>query len=181
MGVAGGAPEYCLIGQSFTILAFRATPFARHVTLWPVPEPTLPDMIAPALLAYPVAPERSRAFDSPWCRAAAAGGLNPWHYDIRTDRLIWSEALRAALGDPELPSAPNIRWWMTRVHPDDVTVATIVYDEVIHGSRDSWVLEYRMRDAVGEWVPVLDCGASVRGPDGVPTALTGYKVVRDDL
>lgn len=123
---------------------------------------------------------RTGPFDSPWCRAAAAGGLLPWHYDIALDRVTWSDALRAALGDPSLPSAPNIRWWMTRVHPEDVQIAALVYDEVVHGMRETWVLEYRIRDGDGAWLPVLDCGASVRGKDGEPTALAGYLVLRDE-
>lgn len=136
-------------------------------------------MLAPGLLSASVALGRAAVFDSPWCRAAAAGGLHAWHYDIVSDRLSWSEALRLALGDPALPSAPNIRWWMTRVHPEDVEVAALVYDEVVRGASGSWALEYRMRDGAGDWVPVLDCGAAILGLDGEPAALAGYLVVRD--
>lgn len=152
---------------------------ANRVTAGTSTLPKLPAMIGPAFTVASLAPTSSPVFDSPWCRAAAAGGLHPWHYEIKGDRLAWSDALRAALGDPSLPSAPNIRWWMTRVHPEDVKEAARVYDEVLRGNRDAWVLEYRMRDGAGAWVSVLDCGASVRDADGVPTALMGFLVPRD--
>lgn len=138
-------------------------------------------MIAPASLrpsdvTKRTSPSDQAPFDDPWCRAARAAGLAPWAYDVATDRLVWSEALHAALGHPALPSAPTVRWWMNQVHPDDAAQAARAYDAIGAGHADEWSIPYRLRRADGSYAAVTDIGAAVRDDAGALVRLVGYVV-----
>jgi PAS domain-containing protein len=136
-------------------------------------------MIAPRSVPVPDLPSRLHAsedvwFDHPWCRAAQTAGLAAWRYDVVADRLMWSEALHAALGYPALPSTPTIRWWMSRVHPDDVASVARAYDAASAHALDGWAVPYRLRRSDGSYSAVTDFGTAVRDDSGELVGLMGY-------
>lgn len=140
-------------------------------------------MIALRSIPFPNAPSPTPAteeawFDEPWCRAAQAAGLAAWRYDVVADHLVWSEALHAALGFPPLPSTPTVRWWLSRVHPDDVASVARAYDTACSHALESWALTYRLQRGDSTYSTVTDFGTTVRDESGGLVALLGYLSVR---
>lgn len=91
-------------------------------------------------------------------------------------RTLWSQG---ALRDLGLPSEhiDNCRdYWKTRVHPDDLEAFTDDIDQVYNGSKHHRVMQYRVRNAVGDYVLCRARGFRIDGHGNAPSLYVGELV-----
>ena len=91
-------------------------------------------------------------------------------------RTIWSQG---ALRDLGLPSEhiDNCRdYWKTRVHPDDLEAFVNDIDQVYNGTKHRRVMQYRVRNAVGDYVLCRARGFRIDGDGNVPSLYVGELV-----
>lgn len=91
-------------------------------------------------------------------------------------RTLWSQG---ALRDLGLPSEhiDNCRdYWKTRVHPDDLEACINDIDQVYNGTKHRRVMQYRARNAVGDYVLCRARGFRIDGDGNVPSLYVGELV-----
>ena len=91
-------------------------------------------------------------------------------------RTLWSQS---ALRDLGLPSehVDNCRdYWKTRVHPDDLEAFTNDIDQVYNGSKHHRVMQYRVRNAAGDYVLCRARGFRIDGGENEPSLYVGELV-----
>lgn len=91
-------------------------------------------------------------------------------------RTLWSQG---ALRDLGLPSEhiDNCRdYWKTRVHPDDLEAFVNGIDQVYNGTKHRRVMQYRVRNAVGDYVLCRARGFRIDGDGNVPSLYVGELV-----
>ena len=91
-------------------------------------------------------------------------------------RTLWSQG---ALCDLGLPSEhiDNCRdYWKTRVHPDDLEAFVNDIDQVYNGTKHRRVMQYRVRNAVGDYVLCRARGFRIDGDGNVPSLYVGELV-----
>jgi PAS domain S-box-containing protein len=113
----------------------------------------------------------SRATAERLSLALEAGQLNTWDWDVRHDRIVWSEASELILG----PTPDRIEGFIETVHPDDRARVR----EAIRRSledREPYEVEYRTTalDGVQRWLYVR--GEAYFDEQGQPTRMLGVDV-----
>lgn len=91
-------------------------------------------------------------------------------------RTLWSQG---ALRDLGLPSEhiDNCRdYWKTRIHPDDLEACINDIDQVYNGTKHRRVMQYRVRNAVGDYVLCRARGFRIDGDGNVPSLYVGELV-----
>lgn len=91
-------------------------------------------------------------------------------------RTLWSQG---ALRDLGLPSEhiDNCRdYWKTLVHPDDLEAFTDDIDQVYNGSKHHRVMQYRVRNAAGDYVLCRARGFRIDGGENEPSLYVGELV-----
>ncbi len=110
-----------------------------------------------------------------------------WDWDLESDRIWWSEGLRAHFGHAA-ETAVDREWWLRHVHPDDRQLVDASWLSAFRGRGQVWLREFRFRTAAGEFATVICRGHVVRGGNGRPMRMFGamqdvsrQKRVEDDL
>lgn len=110
-----------------------------------------------------------------------------WDWDLQTDRIWWSEGLRAQFGHIA-ETATDRAWWLDNVHPDDRDRVEASWISVFQGKGRVWLREFRFRTAEGGYSWVTCRGHVAYGDDGRPRRMFGamqdvsqQKRVEDDL
>ncbi|PZP47879.1 MAG: hybrid sensor histidine kinase/response regulator [Azospirillum brasilense] len=96
-----------------------------------------------------------------------------WDWDLRSNHVLWNEALAAAYGWPPGQVEPTGDWWISHIHPEDRAKVDRSIHAVIDGTGTSWTGEYRFLRADGGYAEVLDRGFVIRGPDGQAIRMIG--------
>ena len=96
--------------------------------------------------------------------------------NLDKNRTLWSQG---ALRDFGLPSEhiDNCRdYWKTRVHPDDLEAYTQDVNQVFSGSKRYRVMQYRVRNAQGDYVLCRVRGYRIDGDKDTPSLYVGELV-----
>jgi len=108
--------------------------------------------------------------------AATAGAVGVWDWDFAGNELYVDPGLKALLGfeDAEISNRPDD--WGSRVHPDDLALASARVKACLDGETDVYEVEHRMlhKDGSARWF--LSRGSAIRGADGALQRLVGTKV-----
>lgn len=106
--------------------------------------------------------------------ALDGGDLGLWEVDLVTGmRTVDARALAMVGQGAELARAP-IAAWEASMHPDDRAGWTAAKDAYLAGSGDAFTHDYRVRDALGNWIWIHSRGKVVqRDSAGRPTQITG--------
>lgn len=67
-------------------------------------------------------------------------------------------------------------YWITRVHPDDLEAYINDIDQVYNGTKHRRVMQYRVRNAVGDYVLCRARGFRIDGDENVPSLYVGELV-----
>ena len=86
-------------------------------------------------------------------------------------RTLWSQSALRDLGLPSEHIDDCHDYWKTRVHPDDLEAYTNDIDQIYNGSKHRRVMQYRMRNAVGDYVLCRARGFRIEGDGNTPLAL----------
>ena len=97
--------------------------------------------------------------------------LGTWHWDIRQDRLEWSERMYALFDIPE-GAAMNYERFRAATHPDDREAVDAATQTSLEQGKD-WEMEYRAvwRDGSAHWL--IGRGRTISGADGRPEFMEG--------
>lgn len=88
-------------------------------------------------------------------------------------RTLWSQAAVRDLGLPSERIDNPIEYWKTHVHPDDLVAYTAEIDQIIAGTKHRHTMQYRVKNAAGDYVLCRSRGFRIDGMDGEPTLFVG--------
>lgn len=91
-------------------------------------------------------------------------------------RTLWSQSALRDLGLPSEHIDDCHDYWKTRVHPDDLEAYTNDIDQIYNGSKHRRVMQYRMRNAVGDYVLCRARGFRIEGDGNTPSLYVGELV-----
>ncbi len=97
-----------------------------------------------------------------------------WDWNILTDAVVYSPAYWTMLGYAPIEQEPTAQLWIERLHPDDREATLRANQDCIENRSDTFVSEFRMRSASGEWRWIQGRGKAVaRDASGRATRLVG--------
>lgn len=103
-----------------------------------------------------------------WKLALEALGHGFWEWELTTNKCAYSTQWKAILGYAEDEVRDDASEWMTRLHPDDLSVIDESFRSLIVREKASDNLEFRMRCKDGSWKWVQGSGIlveqGVQGP-----------------
>lgn len=91
-------------------------------------------------------------------------------------RTLWSQSALRDLGLPSEHIDDCHDYWKTRVHPDDLEAYTNDIDQIYNGSKHRRVMQYRMRNAVSDYVLCRARGFRIEGDGNTPSLYVGELV-----
>lgn len=91
-------------------------------------------------------------------------------------RTLWSQSALRDLGLPSEHIDDCHDYWKTRVHPDDLEAYTNDIEQIYNGSKHRRVMQYRMRNAVGDYVLCRARGFRIEGDGNTPSLYVGELV-----
>ncbi len=110
--------------------------------------------------------------------ALEIGEIATWDWDLRTDRVVWTEQYRAIFGLSPAPAdfTPN-GWWRDSIHPDDLPRVLALHAEtrVSHGPYAASYRIVRADDQRVAWIEEI--GRYLYGEEGEAVRMIG--VLRD--
>ncbi len=97
-----------------------------------------------------------------------------WEYDCQTREIYRSKGWSEMLGYGAVPFDSSIEHWHEIAHPADQIPALKSFSELLLGTADTHAVEYRLRDASGDWRWVSSKGKiTERAADGTPLKAAG--------
>ncbi len=94
-------------------------------------------------------------------------------WDLRTNTLVWNDAVETVFGHKQVEIHPQIEWWHGNLHPDDQERVTAgIYGVIDHGG-SSWSDQYRHKRADGTYATVIDRGYVSRDRAGAAIRMIG--------
>lgn len=96
--------------------------------------------------------------------------------NLDKDRTLWSQGALRDLGLPSEHIDSCRDFWKTRVHPDDLEAFVNDIDQVYNGTKHRRVMQYRVRNAVGDYVLCRARGFRIDGDGNVPSLYVGELV-----
>jgi diguanylate cyclase (GGDEF)-like protein/PAS domain S-box-containing protein len=107
--------------------------------------------------------------------ALAARGANDglWDWDLTTGHVHYSARWKAIAGLPETQPGDTIEFWLSRVHPNDISNVRNLIDDHLRGESEYFDSEHRLCLANGRELWVLCRGATVRDANGKSCRLAG--------
>lgn len=118
-----------------------------------------------------------RETEERWQLALESTGLGVWDWDLESGSIIYTDALLAMLGyqSEDWEKAPES--WTTRVHPDDLSMASSAMQLCLKGELKQYVSEHRMLCKNGAWKWVRHSGRVVAtSPSGKALRLVGTQM-----
>jgi len=118
--------------------------------------------------------ERSvRASDERFRLVARATNDVIWDWDLRSNALVWNDAVETVFGHRQSDIRPHVEWWHEHLHPEDRERVTAgLYGVIDHGS-SGWSDQYRYRRADGTYAVVVDRGYVTRDASGTAVRMIG--------
>lgn len=96
-----------------------------------------------------------------------------WDWDLRTNALVWNDAVETVFGHRQHKIYPEIQWWRDHLHPDDRDRVVAGIQAVIDAGGTTWSDHYRYRRIDGTYANVTDRGYIARDNSGAPTRMIG--------
>jgi PAS domain S-box-containing protein len=115
-----------------------------------------------------------KASESRLRRAQQAAHLGTWDWDLRTNKVDWSEGIDHLLGLEAGSVKPSLDNWLAHIVPEDRAPAQARLHEIIQSS-DEFSLEFRVQTAGGvRWLASI--GRVERDANGLPQCLLGVNI-----
>jgi PAS domain S-box-containing protein len=108
-------------------------------------------------------------------RAASAGNVGLWAWDLNDDTVYYSPEWKRQLGYQDHEISDDFEEWRSRVHPDDLERALATVRTFIEQPWSDYQLELRLRHKDGSYRWIL-AQASLRMENGKPVAMLGSHV-----
>jgi two-component system, sensor histidine kinase and response regulator len=100
-----------------------------------------------------------------------------WDYDVAADEARVNDRWHTMLGLAPQSMLRDRSVWRDRVHPDDVAWVEATLADCLEGRIPRYEAIYRMRQADGRWLWVMDRGQVIeRDPAGAPVRMLGTRM-----
>jgi PAS domain S-box-containing protein len=96
-----------------------------------------------------------------------------WDWDLKTDKVWWSDGIQKLFGIAPDPARDMLASWAERIHPEDRETIMRGIHDAIHARQESWQGDYRFQRADGSYAPVHDRGFLIYEASGRPTRMVG--------
>jgi PAS domain S-box-containing protein len=103
-----------------------------------------------------------------------------WDWDLKSDHVLWNEALQTAFGHAEQDVEPTGGWWIAQIHPEDRVRVDHSIHALIEGTGTDWTDEYRFRRGDGSYADVRDRGYIIRDDAGRAVRMLGALLDQTD-
>lgn len=91
-------------------------------------------------------------------------------------RTLWSQGALRDLGLPSEHIDNFHDYWKTRIHPDDLEAYSNDIDQIYNGSKHRRAMQYRVRNAAGDYVLCRARGFRIDGNGNIPSLYVGELV-----
>lgn len=120
-----------------------------------------------------VAEQSLRASEARRVLALEGAQLATWDWDLRTGEVIRDAPWYKMLGLGEDASTSQAGFWTARIHPEDLTATTQLWDAHCADESKAFRAEYRIRHQSGEWRWIFSHGRVVERDNGKPARACG--------
>lgn len=96
-----------------------------------------------------------------------------WDWTVTSDRVVYSAAWQALLGENKGQTTASLHAWLGRVHPDDVASVMHALDQHLSGATPAFRCEHRLRAQAGAYRWVVAEGVAERDANGRAVRLAG--------
>ncbi len=117
--------------------------------------------------------ERLRESEERYKLAALGANDGLWDWDLRTDRIFYSQRWKASLGYREDQIGDGPGEWFDRIHADDRPSVEAALLAHVGGRSPHFEVEYRMQHRDGTWLWMLCRGIAVRDESGEAYRIAG--------
>lgn len=111
--------------------------------------------------------------DDLYRRAAVAGGVGVWHWNLETGEIHVDPFVKEILGFADHEIRDHVDEWTKLVHPDDAAAALEHVDAHLSGASPSYDHEYRMRHRDGSYRWFHSRGSVSRNDQGAIVRFAG--------
>jgi PAS domain S-box-containing protein len=109
--------------------------------------------------------------------AMEAGEIGTFDWNIRSDKILWTEQSKAIFGQPSGESRGTYKDWSKRVYPEDLVVCEATIQEAFGKKNRHWHAEYRVEGSeIGEPKWVNSRGHIFYDAQGEPFRMIGVNV-----
>ncbi len=108
-----------------------------------------------------------------WQLALHANNDGIWDWNLKTNKIFYSERWKSMLGYQDWEIANNHDEWVKRVHPEDLERVTNAFDAHLKQQTTYYSVEYRLRCKDGSYKWIQDRGKSLRDEEGNPLRVVG--------
>jgi PAS domain S-box-containing protein len=120
--------------------------------------------------------EEMKKSEERYGRAAAAGKVGVWEWDLVTDDIFVDSYLKALLGYDDCEIQNRIEDWGRHVHPEDADRVMKAAEACTRGETPLYEVEHRMLHKDGSVRWLLARGIVNRDPEGRPIRMVGSDV-----
>jgi len=121
--------------------------------------------------------QRLRQTEARLAMALDASDAALWEWYIAEQRMVLSPRYFEQLGYPPGDHEGSAERWRQMLHPDDAERAIGIARDHLRQSQNTYINEYRLRDAQGQWRWMLSRGrVTQRSADGRPVLMVGTHI-----
>ena len=96
-----------------------------------------------------------------------------WDWDLRSNSLVWNDAVETVFGHRQFTIRPHVDWWYDHLHPQDRDEVVAGIHKIIDEGGSSWSDQYRYRREDGTYAIVMDRGYVSRDSTGTAVRMIG--------
>lgn len=96
-----------------------------------------------------------------------------WDWNLKTNEIIWNEAVYSMFGHDPAHVDPNIDWWYSSIHPEDSQRVVGGIHHAIDSGAASWSDQYRFLSGDGTYKIVFDRGFVQHDDKGTAVRMLG--------
>lgn len=96
-----------------------------------------------------------------------------WDWDFVNNKVWWGDAFTKLFGYEPGPEISDRKFWLDRIHSDDVARVQGSLNETIHSKQSQWTCEYRFAKSDGSYADILDRGYVLHDENGTPYRMLG--------
>ncbi|MEO5930249.1 MAG: PAS domain S-box protein [Candidatus Kapaibacterium sp.] len=96
-----------------------------------------------------------------------------WDWDLQENTLWWNASVQKLFGYQPDEIVPDLKWWRTRLHPEDRKRVESGLQAAIAERRQFWDDEHRILRGDGRWAYVLNRGYLMFDSEGKPVRIIG--------
>ncbi len=108
--------------------------------------------------------------------AVEASNSGYWYWDLKSNRIQFSESWAAMLGYKGSELSQDPEDWFGRVHPHHCPRLKEALTAHLYGRSERFQSQYKVRHKDGSYIWVLNRGMALRDSDDKPTAIAGSQI-----